>query len=149
MFCHIAADRLHFVATLKNNNDVEAVLHVLDTLGFTLQRIRTGGEHSSHDCTYSFNHEYASYADFVANAHRDFAEETERYKSAAEVDWSHTSFVLAQPADWDISLFMRKKEACHDCPDTTYLGIDKKGVTDKDKTLFDQVMAAVDGYLEK
>ncbi len=145
----ITNNRLHFIATLKDNNDVEAVLRALDTLGFTLQRIRTGGEHSSHDCTYSFKHEYASYADFVANAHRDFAEETERYKSAAEMDWSHTSFDLAQPADLHISLFMRKKEACHDCPDTTYLGIDKKGVADEDKTFFDQVMAAVGGYLKK
>lgn len=65
MFYHIAADH------------IEAVLHALDTLGFSLQHIRTDGEHSSHDGTYSFNREYASYADFAANVHADFAVETD------------------------------------------------------------------------
>ena len=149
MSLYRTGDRLSYITTLKDSNDVEAVLQVLDGLGVALRRIRTGGEHSSHDGTYSFEQEYATYAEFAANAHRDFAAETERYKSAAEVDWSHTHFELAQPTDWNIHLFMRKKEEQHDLPNVAYLSIDKKEATDEDKTRLDRLLASMDAYLEK
>lgn len=146
---YVFDDRLLAIYHIKDSSGIEGVLRVLNGFGVSLQGVRTRGEHSSHDGTYSFNSEYATYEDFVTNVYRDFEEETERYKSAATVDWSGTNFELSHSTDWNISVFMRKMDECHDYPDTAYLSIRINDPTDEDKALIEEWVAALALYLEQ
>ena len=115
--------KFKFFDKFKEDAEIATMVQILEGLGFPVQGIRTDGEHSSHDGTYSFCREYTTFADYSAHVMDDFANETERYKSAAIVDWSSTDILFSTPAGWTMRLFVRKEKELKTYPHVAYLSI--------------------------
>ena len=127
---------------------IEDVISVLEKRGFYLKSISTSGQCSGHDCIDAFNHDYATFEDFMENAREDFKEKKECIKGFAELDWSCSHFHLFnEDHGFNIDISIGESNGTT-TPIGPYVFFQKEDVCEQDEMFLEQIIMDLDAFIK-